>query len=63
MVKEADSYENKVKLQIRAALEDAYNSLNFASSEMDLIDYEDAAKIAKVRKQVLALIQIDLKSL
>ena len=58
-----DSYENKVLIGIRASLEEAYNALNFAASEMDLIDSGDATRIAKVRKQVLALIQTDLNSI
>lgn len=50
-------HSKQVREEIKAAVEEAYLKLAFASNAMDVIDYVDAIKIAKVRKQVLALLQ------
>lgn len=50
-------HSEKVRREIKDALEVAYLKLQYASNEMDLMDGREAEKIAKVRKQVLALLQ------
>ena len=50
----------KVKAQVKEQLIEAYQLLNMAANDYDLIDATEAAKIATVRKALLNLLTIDL---
>lgn len=58
------NYNEEIRKNVKAALEEAYLKLNFAASEMDRMNEEEAwkdvDKIIAVRKQVLALLNVEL---
>jgi hypothetical protein len=58
------NYTEEIRKNVKAALEEAYQKLNDAANEMDRMNEEDAwqdvDKIIKVRKQVLALLNVEL---
>lgn len=53
----------RIRKEVKAALEVAYQKLNTAATELDVLDYEDAGKVRAVRKQVLNLLNVELNSI
>jgi len=55
-----EKQSDKIKAQVKEQLEMAYKLLNMAANDYDLIDGVEAAKIIKVRRDILNLLTIDL---